>query len=355
MDPEFFPPWFFKHSIYRGMGEWEAIESILEELEPRLSQLSPFERILMAYVRAMLAGDAIEARRQVILGREMVPMMEQSIATIEGLSLSLNEPGRVVAALTAWDRTEIEEMGLSPGTWVCATLTAAHHLRGEYDEELAEARRALGHYPNFLNLRESEVRALAALGQTEEVRGVIDASLAVRSQAGTPDLVMLTAVEELRVHGAAEVAQEIADRAVDWVRNLPPADRNPTRLARVLMAAEKWEEARDLLGEAAALRPENIELQGQFGVLAARLGDAREARGISNDLRAIDRPYTFGRPSYWQAAIAAVLGEEDRAVELIREWISLAGGIDYVALHRDPHFASLWDHPDFREILRPKG
>jgi tetratricopeptide (TPR) repeat protein len=355
LDPEFFPPWFFAHSIHRGMGNWEAIESILRELEPRLSHLSPFERVLMAYARAMLEGDVIEARRQVSLAHEMVPSMEQTTATIASLSLALNEPARVVAALTASDRRAIEEMGLSPGASVCITLTKAYHLLGEYDEELQEARRALSYYPSFLTLREAEVRALAALGRTEGVRGVIDESMAVRSQAGTPDRVMLAAVEELRVHGSSEAAREIAESTVAWVSNLPSADQSPVRLARALFAADRWEEARAIVEEVAEHDPDSIELQGYLGVIAARLGDEGGARRISEELRALDRPFVFGRHTYWQAAIHAILADRDRAVQLIREWISQAGGIDYVALHRDPNLSSLWGYPPFQEILRPKG
>ena len=355
LDPAFFPPLFFCQSIYRGMRRWEEVELIVSESEQRLGQLSPFERTLVGGARAQLDGDMVEFRRQVALGYEMVPAMDPARHVIEQISLSLNEPARVVAAYSNWDRTEIEELGLSPGTWISANLTAAHHLLGDYDAEMREARRTLGYYPSFLTVREAEVRALAALGRVEEIRSAIDASLTVRSQAGTPDRVMMTAAEELRAHGNPGAGQEIADRAVVWVRDLPPAEQSPARLARALFVAELWEEARALFRELADQRPDSIEYLGTLGVLAARLGDEESARRISDELRAIDRPYVYGSHTYWQAAIAAVLGEQDRAVNLIREWISQAAGVDYVALHCDPNFSSLWGYPPFQEILRPKG
>jgi hypothetical protein len=51
----------------------------------------------------------------------------------------------------------------------------------------------------------------------------------------------------------------------------------------------------------------------------------------------------------------ASLGDAEGAMALIREWISQAGRVNYVQLHRDPNFESLRALPAFREILRPKG
>ena len=96
-----------------------------------------------------------------------------------------------------------------------------------------------------------------------------------------------------------------------------------------------------------------MESLGYCGVLAARLGDAREARRIAGALSRSDRPHLFGSHTYWRARIAAVLGEADGAVALFRQ--AFAEGCPFdIAFHRDMDFESLRDFPPYQALLRPK-
>jgi hypothetical protein len=75
---------------------------------------------------------------------------------------------------------------------------------------------------------------------------------------------------------------------------------------------------------------------------------------ISEELAVIDRRFLFGRPTYWRACIAALLGEKERAVALLKE--AFSQGRRYgVSLHRDIDLEPLWDYPPFKDLLRPKG
>jgi hypothetical protein len=57
-------------------------------------------------------------------------------------------------------------------------------------------------------------------------------------------------------------------------------------------------------------------------------------------------------PSFARARIAAALGENDRALALLRA--ALAEGFWYPGqLHSDPAFARLRDTPAFRTVTRP--
>ena len=74
---------------------------------------------------------------------------------------------------------------------------------------------------------------------------------------------------------------------------------------------------------------------------------------ISGELRDIDRPYMFGNHTYWRACIAALLGEKEEAMNLLRE--ALAQGVSYTRLHPDMDLEPLWDYPPFQELIKPKG
>ncbi|UCE40659.1 MAG: hypothetical protein JSV17_14600, partial [Candidatus Aminicenantes bacterium] len=280
--------------------------------------------------------------------------------TIGHMALSLNRPQVTVDTYAKKDFQVWLSLwtGRAAGSWVFEHLTCAHHMLGNYKQELKEARRGLKYYPNMLSLRRHEVRALAALGRVDEVNKIIDDSLTITSQAGTSGDVMLEAAQELRAQRHLEAYKEVSARAVDWYRaklSTKEATENKRYdLARALYVAEQWEESQALIEELAGEKPENIDYRGYLGTLAARRGDREEAYRISTELESIDRPYMFGNHTYWRALVASQLGDLEQAVELLRE--AFAQGRGYgVYLHRDMDLEPLREYPPFQELLRPKG
>jgi predicted Zn-dependent protease len=206
----------------------------------------------------------------------------------------------------------------------------------------------------------NEARALAALGRIEEVKKVIDESLLSRSSIGTAGRVMLSAARELRLRGYREAFKEMAGRAVEWHRERlagkEASEDQRFELAAVLYIAEQWEEAGALIGKLRSDKPDDIDYLGYAGSLAARRGDREEALRISEELKRIDRPYTFGAQTYWRARIAALLGMKEEAVELLRQ--SFAQGHYYftgVAIIQEADLDPLRDYAPFRELMKPKG
>ena len=369
LDPDFIVPWLWVENLTRqpetirtgaeGPGRHEAVVQYLLE---RRDRLSPYERYRLEFGRAAASRNPTEERRWGELVLELHPQDDAFRWAVANLSLLLNEPSRTLEAFADWEPIEWFEFGLPPGWWYSTTLTGAHHLLEQHDEELRHARRALGYYPDVVQVRGIEVRALAALGRVDDISRVIDDSLIVRSRAGTPDDVMRIAAEELRAHGYAAAGLAVAERAVEWLQNRPPAQARPADLAHALVLAQRWSEARALYGALSSERAEggpsgatSVDVLGASGVLAAREGDTNEARAVALRIADLDRPEVFGRPAYWRAAIAAALGDNAAAVAAIREWIAKAGEVNYVTLHRDPNFESLREDPGFRDILRPRG
>ena len=62
----------------------------------------------------------------------------------------------------------------------------------------------------------------------------------------------------------------------------------------------------------------------------------------------------FGAPRVWAARIAAVRGDREGAIALIRQGLR-EGYARLYLLHADPDFESLRDFPAFREILEPRS
>jgi tetratricopeptide (TPR) repeat protein len=237
-------------------------------------------------------------------------------------------------------------------------LTAAHHMLGDHRRELRAAREARDEYPTFLGVLEHEVRALAALGRVAEVEERLQQSLDYPAQPEwTAGGVMLNASAELRAHGHRDASLRAAERAVAWYRSRPTeeaAGRFPRfMLGNAHYLAEQWDDAEEVFEDLAEEFPGDPNYPGYLAALAARRGDREAALRLSSGLAQLAHRYDFGREPYWQACVASLLGEPERAMVLLREAYA-AGRTVTLALHRDPDLEPLWDHPAFREFVRPK-
>jgi hypothetical protein len=125
-------------------------------------------------------------------------------------------------------------------------------------------------------------------------------------------------------------------------------------LANTLLQLGRWDEARALLEGLQKEFPEGVAHLGRLGIVAARQGRTQDAQQIATALRDIERPYLRGIHTLWRARVAAVLGERENALSLLRE--SLAQGQPFGPwLHIDDGFESIRSEPAFRELLEPKG
>jgi hypothetical protein len=101
-------------------------------------------------------------------------------------------------------------------------------------------------------------------------------------------------------------------------------------------------------------RPDIRDVVGFLGVLAARRGDREEALRRAERVAQIGSPYEHGRGVYWQACIAAQLGDHERGISLLLEAYSQGRAMD-VGLHSDMDLEPLHDDPRYQELVRPKG
>jgi hypothetical protein len=90
-----------------------------------------------------------------------------------------------------------------------------------------------------------------------------------------------------------------------------------------------------------------------MGRTAAAAGDTETAWQVFRWLGDQDAPYTFGEEAVWRARIAAILGDREQAVSLLRE--ALARGLHHgMWFHRDNSLESLRGYPPFDEIALPQ-
>ncbi|MDH5704932.1 MAG: protein kinase [Candidatus Aminicenantes bacterium] len=355
LDPEFPAPGLRMAIIFSHQNEFAKADSMVRLADQNRDRLSLFELHLLDGFMAKLQGNYEEGLKFLRQAESLAPV-DYFINYLIGFEvLRLNRPQETVETFT---KIEIPEFihNSELGAWRFNVLAEAFHMRGEYLKELEEVTKGQDYFRDNPSFRLGRVRALAALGRIQEVLKGIDDIAATAPQTELPGPIMLVAAQELRAHGYLNEAKEIAGRAVAWYQGRTPeqeaSEKQRSDLALALYVNEQWENAQKMFQDLKGEFPENIEYKGFLGRLAARLGDRKAALKISEELSGVDRPFLFGFHTYSRACIASLLGEQEQAVELLRE--AFSQGRPYgVYLHRDLDLEPLREFPQFQQLLWP--
>ncbi len=357
LDSTYMLPLLFQGWAYGRLNDRVRQDSIVRTLDNAREHLTTAENQAVDVLAAMVAGDRMAAL-QASRSAAPDPPNAGEWYNYGFMALQANYVKESIDAFAQWDPASPGVQGaLARHYW--RAVTAAHHMLGDHRQELREARRDRRQYPSFLTPLVTEVRALAALGRLGQVEALLDESFALTPDARfLPTTTMLVAVDEFRAHGNQPAADQILARLLAWYERQPEdavaSESHRRILGDALARAERWDEVRSLYQELAVAQPKHPEWLGRLGVMMARVGDRDGASDIDARLATIERPYLYGQATLWRARIAAVLGEPERAVVLLRN--AFAEGLRYgIWLHRDIDLESLRDYAPFRELMRPKG
>jgi len=228
-------------------------------------------------------------------------------------------------------------------------------MLGRYVDELTEARNGRQRFPSRLDLLIAEVRALAALGQEEEIP---DRLHEARSLPSYHDSVAVMAAVELRAHGHMAASKEVFHRAAGWLKESLSENGsdagNRLYLARALYGLEQWPEAKAVAEDLLADQPESLATLGMVGLTAARTGDPVLAGQVIDRLSGMVQPHRAGEHLYQMACISAVLGRQDEAMRLLYQ-ASREGLPHGLRLHHDMDLEALRARGDFVALVTPKG
>jgi serine/threonine-protein kinase len=355
IDPTYVHPRLHLFLALDKLGEYEKADQIIHQLQKDRDRLTPYEKL---YLRRMestyIRGDHDATLR--ILGQllELTPTDEMTIYQIGSYALYTNRPQETVAAYAKVD----PKLMYRRRDWYIPILAKAHHLLGNYEQELAEVHRAQEYSPEGIYLKREEIRALSALGRTDEVKKGFEESLTMSLAGGVnPGIIFMEAAKELRAHGHKEEAQDAVHRAVNWYETHSNESDYRYEHAQALYVSEQWDKSEVLFRALGSDEPENVNYMGYLGLLAARRGDNDEAFKISNELRHLNKPRLFGINKYFCARIASILGEHQQAIDLFRDAITEghpSHSEHAINLHREMDFEPLRDYPEFQSFLQPK-
>jgi tetratricopeptide (TPR) repeat protein len=352
LDPDYHLPRILLIFAHRHIGAWAESELLVSELESRRDELSPYESYRLDQLIAAANGDMEAAyqaaHRASAISPEFGPVFDGA-----AYAIALNRPQEAIEAVQTIDTSRV----LIGWTQYWELLTAARHMLGEHDVELDEALKARAQYPDSLGLIFAESRARAALGDTEGVQSLLDASINMGAQPGwTVGGLFRATGEELIAHGKADAGRETLAQAVTWYQTLPAGEKERLHfsLALTLLSAGRVDEAIALLELLDQEDPNRFFVLGALGVANALQGDRANAERISAQLDGTREPYSFGGTSFWQAQIAAALGNKDQAMVFLQRAFSEGTSMGEW-IHKEPVFRSMRDHPPFQALLQPIG
>ncbi|MGB5293571.1 MAG: protein kinase [Thermoanaerobaculia bacterium] len=357
MDSSFIRPLLLAAMAYLNLSEWEMAYGLVQKVVPHRSSLSVLDQLLLDRLVSTFEQDFEGALAAMRRSAELNPQGPGAFDA-GALALITNRPREAVERLEAIDFERGFYRGFAP-YW--HFLTEAYHLLGDHAEEIERARRARELYPSNLSAVWWEARARVALGDFETVRDLIGVDPGHGVFDKTAGSVRIASAGELEAHGYPEEAVEIAEAAVEWY-NVRLETEGADRVARAgraeaLFAAGRWKEAEEEFVKLAADDPDDLTTSGYLGLLAAGRGDSVTAQEVSSWFEQLDRPYLWGAPYYWRAAIAAWSGDMDRALQLFRDSAAhgraLAGAVP--PPHSDLVLQPLWDYPAFQKFIEPRG
>jgi serine/threonine protein kinase/tetratricopeptide (TPR) repeat protein len=358
LDPTFLLPKVIIATAYSNQGNYERAKEIYEELNQKGAQLGPLTRLVVDAQMASLRGQYEEALRYYRQSASLAPNVGTTRYLVGYYELRLNRPQRTIEEFSIFDKKNREISRWGSGSWTFDVWAEAYHMLGKFKKELEVANKGEKYYPEDVRFLAIEARVYAARGKIDKVSGVIEKSLTTASTKWTPADVMIEGAKELRAHGHKEESIKIAGEAAEWYKGRPAEEaakeENRYYLAGALYIAERWEEAQAIFESLLTEKPDNTDYKGYLGSIAARLGDRERALRISDELKALTKPYLFGNHTYCRACIASLLGDNKHAIDLLRE--SFAQGKEYgVYLHREMDLEPLRDYPPFRDLVKPKG
>ena len=343
-----------------------AADSIAVALNARRSLLTPLQRHWLDYLLSLGDEDWAGGYRALAAGAHIAP--EAFLQLLAESAWRLNRPAEArehLERLATYGQAHL-------GTEYWKLLTRTHHSLGDHGRELTAARRARAMYPDRLELVELELVALAAQGNLDNVRTLLDTALVFPgAKTAVPTVVidmpglglwpgrlMVAAATELRAHGYEEAALATFSQAIDWytTQRMPDdaAETIRKEIAKARYAARQWPEAERAFRALLNDDPSNYAYLGFVGASAARQGDTETAERIIAQFDTL-RP-TFPRPhaiaGYWQGKISAILGNEAQAM---RGFIECFGPQGRSGVHAEFDFERYWGTPTFKAFTRPKG
>lgn len=315
LDTEFVSALLFAATASWNSGNTPQVDSLLKEIRRREGSLSEIQRIKVEAVEARASGDG-QAELAALRQAAARAPYSMAVYNLADAALHTDRPKEALDALKSIDPDRGELRDWAP-YWY--NLTHAHHLLGGHSQELEAARQLRRRFPDRRVGLIYEVRALAAVGDTAGVNGVLKSGEQLPPNTYWSRGAALTvAGEELQAHGFGQSGWPYLTMAVSWLDRqlaLAPRDRSHRYwLASALYDLGDWRRAFRVAVDLAREFPDDLTSRSIAAVAAARLG-----LPVADSLVGTPRPHERGGTALLKARIATIRSDREAALGLYSE------------------------------------
>jgi tetratricopeptide (TPR) repeat protein len=354
LDTSFVVPLVFAALSHNNLQEYANTDSLVQELEKHSDHLDDYHTGWLAYLTGRITGDNEAALRAISRTAKIAPGTK-AVYNQAWIAISLNKARQAREALESLDPATEPMRGWFP-YW--NQLTWSYYMLGEYDNQLAAARRAREFYPTSMAALLLEAEAHAAIGRENDIERLVEEGKSLQPAAGLNlGGLMTNTATILAARGHERAARRLLDQALEWLdlqpREVKLSNDHRSLVAWTLYSDGRWPEARRAYRRLVKDFSEDLTYRGRLAVASARDGDTDEAELIATWLGGDTGPYVFGTNTYWRGHIAAALGRNADAVRLLRE--AVAEGMLLPRLFQvDLNLAELRQDPAFQEFVKPR-
>ena len=334
-------------------------DSVARQLADKRMRLAPVDRGRLDWGMAHCRGDWPAQLAAARAARAAAPRSISSNVALGITALELFRPQEALSVLLSLDPRRVSLTSAQRAVLADFTIYAYHEL-DDPQMELKTAREGLRVLPDAPGLRIEELIALARLGRLAEMTERRKAWLPRAEHPRTPGQVNLCLAAELKAHGHAAEGEVLIDEAAEWYRAHPVEEQTiptPVPCSMLLLAPiyyqGRWNEARTYYLRILASDSSNEAAHAAMGAIAARRGDRDDAAAMDRWLAA-HPSVRRGRSTYARARIAAILGDRERAMDLLQQ--AFNEGLNHrMFIHVDPDMEPLHDLPAYRQLFALKG
>jgi DNA-binding SARP family transcriptional activator len=366
LDSTFFLPLSWAIYAAHNGGQRGVRDSLVRVITPMRERLSPLDQYALDN-HIWWGKDWVKHHGAVASAARLAPGSNWSY--MHGMfEIAAFRPRSAVRALELVDRDRGWARGWAPVDFL---LADALHLTGDYKRELAVARRGSarairdGRFADAATLYSREVAALAGIGDVNSIRKLLPKLESTARQANIPSALraewhMGYAAMALLYHGFRDEGMNVlarAERVAD--ARYARGDTASSFSLKARRAYYRWDLAEverlahlTLSLDSAAGRQPNLEMLGYLALSAAAQGRGNEAeRWVHVAVRTQTPTKPRTHDFYLQATVAALSGDTQQAVRLLRECVNLSQGGSTEML-MDPAFRPIRNSRAFRALFR---
>lgn len=345
-DSSFTAPLLWAIFAYKNLHQRAQADTLARQLEQVRDQLAAWDRAVLDMHQADLRGDARDAYEHAKQVASLTPASEWRFL-VASHAMALGRPREALSILLRMD-PERGWIRTWPPYW--NVRIGARHLLGQNRVALQEIEDALKAHPNDRFLPLQQLRLLVGVGRVDEAEAAA-AALSTRADSKWDAVEPFVVVaNEMAAHGHSAEARRVALRASKMpIGERAGRMRGPSARAYLLLAAGEIQQAHQVASRLVR-SDSSFSARGLYGLTAAGIGDTATAHRMSAAVAAGRPNYSHGSKTYWRAAIAAYLGEHQRAVSLLRQAVHEGHRMEIVT-HASPTLLPLRNYEPFRQLI----